>query len=127
MHHDEMREIIETYITAYNTFDLNKMYTLLHQSIVFQNHSKGKLNLVTKGLEEFRHVAEQAQKLFSSRVQRVTNCRFDGDRAEVDIDFEGVFALEIPGWPKAGETIKLKGKSIFTFKDGLIASLSDYC
>jgi len=86
MHHDEMREIIETYITAYNTFDLNKMYTLLHQSIVFQNHSKGKLNLVTKGLEEFRHVAEQAQKLFSSRVQRVTNCRFDGDRAEVDRD-----------------------------------------
>jgi ketosteroid isomerase-like protein len=127
MDHDEMRVIIETYITAYNTFDLDKMYTLLHQDIVFQDHSNGKMNLATQGIEEFRYVAEQAQKLFSRRSQRVTTCKFEGDRAEVDIDFEGVFALEIPGWPKAGETIKLKGKSIFTFKDGLIASLYDYC
>ena len=127
MHHDEMREIIETYITAYNTFDLEKMYTLLHQDIVFQNHSKGKLNLTTQGIEEFRQIAEQAKKLFPTRIQKVTNCRFEGDRAEVDIDFEGVFALEIPGWPKVGETITLQGKSIFIFKDGLIASLSDYC
>ena len=69
MHHDEMREIIETYIKAYNTFDLDKMYTLMHQDIVFQNHSNGKMNLATEGIEEFRYVAEQAQKLFSSRIQ----------------------------------------------------------
>ena len=127
MRHDDMREIIETYITAYNTFDLEKMYTLLHRDIVFQNHSKGKLNLVTRGIDEFRQVAEQAIKLFSRRSQKITNCRFEDDRAEVDIDFEGVFALEIPGWPKVGEMITLQGKSVFIFKDGLIASLSDYC
>ncbi len=85
------------------------------------------MNLVTHGMEEFRYVAEQAKKLFSSRVQRITACRFEGDRAEVDIDFEGVFALELHGWPKPGETIKIKGKSIFIFKNGLIVSLSDYC
>jgi len=126
MHHVEMQKIIETYITAYNTFDIEKMHTLLHPDIVFQNYSNGKLNLVTNGLDEFRHVTEEAKKLFSSRVQRVTGYKFADDRAEVDIDFEGVFALEIPGWPKAGETLQLKGKSIFQFKDGRIVSLSDY-
>lgn len=51
---------------------------------------------------------------------------FEKDTALIEIDFEGVLSSDIPNGPKAGERLKLKGKSVFKFKDGKIVSLSDY-
>jgi len=44
----------------------------------------------------------------------------------IEIDYEGVLRADFPNGPKAGETIKLKGKSVFKFRDGLIYQLTDY-
>ena len=37
-----------------------------------------------------------------------------------------VLAVDLPQGPKAGESLNLKGKSEFRFKDGLIIELTDY-
>jgi hypothetical protein len=37
----------------------------------------------------------------------------------------GEFACDIPNGPKAGDTINIKGKSEFVFKDGAIIKLTD--
>jgi hypothetical protein len=44
----------------------------------------------------------------------------------VENDYEGVLKAGIPNGPKAGETLKLKGKSVFRFRDGSIDSLADF-
>lgn len=43
-----------------------------------------------------------------------------------EIDYEGVLKVDLPDGLKAGEKIKLKGKSVFQFRDGLIYTLTDY-
>ncbi|WP_419769565.1 MAG: hypothetical protein ACNI3C_09485 [Candidatus Marinarcus sp.] len=45
--------------------------------------------------------------------------------AVIEIDYVGEFASDIPDAPKAGDTINLKGKSEFVFKDGSIIKLTD--
>ncbi len=126
MHQKEMRDIIDRYILAYNSFDIDGMLALMHKDVIFKNISKGDVNMSTKGVLELRQAAEQAKCLFKSRSQKVENYSFEGDTVSVGINYEGVLAEDIPNGPKAGETLRLKGKSVFKFKDGLIVSLVDY-
>ena len=48
------------------------------------------------------------------------------DTASIEIEYEGVLSKDILNGLKSGERIKLKGKSIFKFKDDKIVSLWDY-
>ncbi|MBN2514976.1 MAG: nuclear transport factor 2 family protein [Deltaproteobacteria bacterium] len=126
MNHQEMKDIIDRYIHAYNSFDIHGMLSFMHRDIIFRNISQGQVNLSAKGSDEVRQVAEQAAGLFKSRFQRVENCRFDENTVSVDIDYEDILAGDIPDGPRAGERLKLRGKSVVSFRDGLISSLVDY-
>ena len=119
------QEIIENYIHAYNTFDINGMLKDLHEDIKFANISNGEINLTTNGITEFRNQAEQAKQLFKERKQKITDIRFNNEQVEVDIDYSGTLAVDFPNGLKAGDRIELKGKSIFKFKDSKIIELKD--
>ena len=125
MQQQEMKNIIEEYIEAYNTFDIDGMLSVMHQDIEVQNISGGKINMSTKGLPELRQAAEQGKDLFESRCQKVENYRFEDNVCYAKIEYEGVLAADIPNGPKAEDTLRLKGKSTFRFKNGLIVSLVD--
>jgi len=120
-----MKKIIDHYIKAYNSFDIDGMLLYMHEEISFQNISNGQISLSTKGVSELRKAAEQASNIFKSRCQTVTDYQFDGDIATIEIDYVGEIATDIPDDPKAGDIIKLMGKSEFIFKDGSIIKLSD--
>ncbi len=122
---ETQKRIIENYIEAYNNFDVDKMLTNLHENIVFKNISNGEVNLTTSGISEFQTQAEQAKNLFSQREQKITEIRFEDDSAQVEIDYYGVFAVDLPNGLKAGDKIELKGKSIFRFKDEKIYEITD--
>jgi ketosteroid isomerase-like protein len=83
------------------------------------------VNLTTTGKEEFRRQAEQATQYFSQREQRVTNWQVAGNQAEVAIDYRAVAAVNFPNGLKAGDTLRLQGKSVFRFADGKIISIED--
>ncbi|KAA9005020.1 nuclear transport factor 2 family protein [Paenibacillus spiritus] len=123
---EEIRRIIEKYVKAYNSFDVEGMIQLLHKDIVFRNFSNGELQTVTRGTEAFRELAEQSSQMFSSRRQTLTAYRASGDQAEVQIDYEGRLAIDLPNGLKAGDTLQLKGKSVFEIKEGRIALIQDY-
>jgi len=78
-----------------------------------------------KGLRQFRELAETAKTLFSTRSQTITTYQYDAESVTVDIDYQGVLRVDLPNGPQAGQTLKLKGKSIFRFRDGLIYELID--
>lgn len=121
-----MGELIGKYVDAYNTFDVDMMMSLMHESIVFENYSNDEKNLKTTGLTQLREVAKQAVSLFSYRFQTVTHMEFNNDEAVVDIEFEGKLAVDFSGDLKAGDTLQMPGKSIFRFKDGKISFIADY-
>ena len=116
---------VTAYIEAYNRFDVDGMLAPLHEEVVFRNIVDGEVNLTTTGKENFRSQAEQANRYFSEREQRVTNWQLAGNRVEVAIDYQATAAIEFPNGLKPGDILRLQGKSVFRFEDGKIISIED--
>ncbi|MDR9744364.1 nuclear transport factor 2 family protein [Paenibacillus taichungensis] len=125
MENSNLKDLIEKYLSAYNTFNIDGMIGVLNENIHFRNISKGEVNSETKGIQEFRTLAEQSIQVFSQRRQVIKNIIFAGDKAEVDIDYEGILSSDLPNGMKAGETLKLQGKSIFQVKDKKLILIED--
>jgi hypothetical protein len=126
MENHDKKSLIERYIRAYNSFDVDGMVALLHPECSFQNISGGQINASAAGISQFRELAEKSKSLFSSRNQTITSYQSKAEIVTVDIDYEGVLRADLPNGLKAGEKIRLKGKSVFNFQDGLIYQLTDY-
>lgn len=126
MNRDLMKEIVDKYIEAYNAFDIEGVVRLLHKEVLFRNFSNGEVTTETHGVEEFRELAEKSTTIFSSRCQTVTDYISSGDKAEVQIDYEGVLAVDLPNGLKAGDKIQLQGKSVFQSQEGKLSVIEDY-
>jgi hypothetical protein len=126
MKQKEIKNIIDKYIQAYNSFNVESMLSLMHPDIEFKNFSGENINMSTNGIKELQTVAIQAKTLFKSRNQTILKYNFIKDTASIEVDFEGILNRNIPNGPKAGEKLKMKGKSVFKFKDSKIVSLFDY-
>ncbi|WP_248928493.1 nuclear transport factor 2 family protein [Paenibacillus hamazuiensis] len=126
MIYEENKEIIKKYIDAYNSFDIESMIDLLYKDVVFRNFSNGEMNAETVGIQEFRELAEKSAKIFSSRCQTVTDIGIADEKTEVQIEYEAILAVDLPNGLKVGETIQLKGKSVFGILEGKISLIEDY-
>ncbi|MFC3745324.1 nuclear transport factor 2 family protein [Paenibacillus sp. GCM10012306] len=123
---EETQAIIEKYVEAYNSFDVESMVKLLHKDILFRNISNGEIDTETRGIEEFKELAEKSSKIFSSRRQTITNYSAIDDRVEIQIDFEAILAIDLPNGLKIGDKLQLKGKSVFGIEEGEISLIEDY-
>jgi ketosteroid isomerase-like protein len=118
------KKIIENYIQAYNSFDVEGMIKDLQQDIVFENISNDQVNLTTKGIVEFKKQAELAKSYFAQREQKITSWKFSGNTVVITIDYKEILAVDTNG-KKAGDTLQLKGQSIFEFKDRQLIKIVD--
>ena len=119
------KDLIDRFVRAYNSFDVDGMLALMHPECSFQNISGGQVTASAAGIRQFRELAETAKSLFSTRSQTITAYKLEQTSVTADIDYQGVLRVDLPDGPKAGHTLKLKGKSIFRFRDGLIYELID--
>ena len=117
MDSNEIKSLIQGYLNAYNFFDVDGMLLYLHKDIEFRNISNGVVDVETKGINQFRQLAEQSKKIFSHRLQTINNYSLNDDKVEVDINFEGTLETELPNGLKTGEKLIFKGKSVYKFKD----------
>jgi ketosteroid isomerase-like protein len=125
MQANEQVQLIQKYIDAYNTFDVDGMLALLSAEVRFENWSGGQLTTEATGIDEFRRLAHQAKAMFSVREQRITSIKQNDDSIVVSIDYRGQLAVDIPDGPRAGTVLNLNGESEFTFKDGRIFKIVD--
>ncbi|GGH27183.1 nuclear transport factor 2 family protein [Paenibacillus segetis] len=123
---EESYKIIQDYIKAYNAFDVEGMVSLLNKDIKFRNISNGEVNTETQGIQKFRELAEESIKIFSSRRQTIIDCLYVEDRVEVEIDYEGIVAIDLPNGLKVGDKIQLQGKSIFKIEQGKLSLIEDH-
>ena len=77
-------------------------------------------------MKNFAELAEQSKKLFSHRLQTINNYSITEGKVEVEINFEGTLGTELPNGLKSGETIVLKGKTLFKVKDKKLLLIEDY-
>src|SRR5215210_2610128 len=83
---DRYRVVIERYLAAYNSFDVDGMIAALHPDVEFSNVSGGDVTATAHGREEFRALAERAVSRFARRQQTVLEYGADGETAWVTID-----------------------------------------
>ena len=122
---DPHRAVIDRYITAYNARDVPAMLALLHDDVTFENVAAGQVTASARGLEEFRALAEHGATLFTSRRQTITRYEPQPDGAVADVDFEAVLATDLGPDLRAGDPLRLSGRSHFRLRDGRIAHLVD--
>ncbi|MET4074778.1 nuclear transport factor 2 family protein [Hymenobacter sp. UYCo722] len=121
----QAREIIENYLEGYNLFDVAGMLSCLHPAVVFENVTDGSVTLRTNGKDAFEAQATKALALFMERNQSILAICLNADCARVDIKYFAISAIDWPNGLKAGAILQLTGQSVFTFRDGLIASIQD--
>lgn len=119
------RKIIDDYLCAYNTFDVEGMAACMHEDVRFENISNGEVTLATNGIAALRRQAELAGRYFAKRNQEVTAIQLFNERVEVEVRFSGVLAADLPNGQQAGDRIEIKGKSIFKFRGDKIIELTD--
>jgi steroid delta-isomerase-like uncharacterized protein len=117
--------IVQRYIRAYNNLDIESMIALMHPDCSFENRSGGQVTVSTQGVDQLRELAEKTRAFFSARSQKITAFHEEGEELIVDITFEGVLRVDLPNGPRAGETIQIKGKSVYQFRDGFIFRITD--
>jgi ketosteroid isomerase-like protein len=122
-----IKNLINNYLNSYNSFNVNGMVELLHENVEFRNISNGVVDTETKGIEQFRQLAEQSVKIFSQRHQTIKKITITGNKVEIEVDYEATLATHLPNGMKAGEILNLKGKSVFHVKGEKLAVIEDYC
>ncbi|TGE21649.1 nuclear transport factor 2 family protein [Hymenobacter aquaticus] len=119
------KHLVESYIEAYNGFDVAGMLRPLHEDVVFRNITNGAVDLTLTGKDSFRRQAEQALQYFSQREQRVTDWQISADKVEVRLDYSAVAAMDFPNGLKAGDPLRMQGQSVFGLRGGQIISITD--
>lgn len=125
MNGEEKHHLIERYIASYNAFDIDAMMAVIHPDIVFRNVSGGEVNITASGADQFRQLAEHSKQLFKSHKQTEISFRTNDERASIEVAYEGVLAADLPNGMKTGETLRLTGRSDFSFRDGKIYRITD--
>ena len=85
-------EIIEKFIEAYNSFDIQSMLLLLHPGTKFVNISSGEITAQTTGINEFEKLANQSSSLFQMREQKITGYKETGNRVTVKVLYRAILA-----------------------------------
>jgi hypothetical protein len=73
------QKLIDQYLEGYNSFDIDGMLSALHPDVEFINFSGDETTVRASGIKEFRKLAEQTLKLFSSRKQSIAAIKTDED------------------------------------------------
>ena len=67
MDSNEIKSLIQSYLNAYNSFDVDGMLLHLYKDIEFRNILNGVIDVETKGIDQFRELAEQSKNsIFTS-------------------------------------------------------------
>ncbi len=119
------RALIERYLGAYNAFDVPGMLAVLHPAIEFRNVTNGEITAAADGLASFRELAERAAAMFESRRQTLARYVATADGASIEVDYDGVLAADLSPALRAGDTLRLSGRSTFAIRDGRIAHIVD--
>lgn len=120
------KEMIVSYIDAYNNFDIDGMLIHLSDDVKFKNTEGGVVTLQAQGIDGFRHIATETAKFFASREQQILEYDFTPNGVAVKINFEAVVGMDISERLKEGDSFELGGKTIFGFENGKISSIEDY-
>ena len=124
------RELIVSYLQAYNCFDLDGMIKTLSNDIEFENIRKGKLESASKGIPAFSELVSKAALVFSNRSQTILALEEKEQNICIDVEYEATLASDLYMMEeglKKGDTLTLNSRCEFSFDDEKICRIRDIC
>jgi ketosteroid isomerase-like protein len=118
--------LVEKYIEAYNRFDVPDMLACLQPDVQFEHSTNGDVTVRLASKEAFESQAIRAAAWFTERTQHITAFRWQDEQAEAAIDYFAVTATDLPNGVKVGTALQFSGRSVFSFRDELIAFIQDF-
>lgn len=122
---DQQKAMITNYVVSYNNFDINGMTRDLASNIVFKNISNGNEDLRIEGIDSFKDQANSATQYFTERKQTIESWKFEESKVTIEIAYKATLAMDFPNGMKKGETLEMKGTSVFEFQNMKIKSITD--
>ena len=120
------KAIVEKYIDAYNNFNIEDMMSCFLQTASFENVSNASGSICLQGVDEIKKLANKSKEFFISRKQEVLHWHEGKDHVVVEILYKAVLNIDFSDTLKKGNSLELKGVSIFEFKNGKISRLVDF-
>lgn len=125
MNSEEKRSVIECFVHAYNSFDVDSMVSLLDPDAEYTCIVDGAVIHGATGIEEFRSLGEQWRLLFSSRKLTIMELYEKANQVVMEISYAAVVAVDSADGLKVGDTLKREGISEIVFRDDKILSITD--
>jgi hypothetical protein len=107
-------DVVQSYISAYNTHDVDKMQTLVTDDVRWMSINNDKVTLESSGKKE---LAESMQSYFEGLPS--TRARLTGVRSLGDF----VTVIEESGWESKGKMSSQCAVSVYELKEGLILNV----
>ena len=120
------KAIVEKYIEAYNTFNIEEMLSYFLETALFENISNTSGSISVQGISEIKKLANKSKEFFISRKQEIIRMHEGNDHIAVEVLYKAVLNIDFSDTLKKGAALELKGVSIFEFKDGKISRLADF-
>jgi ketosteroid isomerase-like protein len=121
-----LNDLINHYITCYNSKDISGMLECVTDDVVFENISNTGQSMRFEGRDAMAEIAQLSGNAFSYRRQKILNLIEDGEKACAEVSFEAKAAVDLPTGAKAGDMIQVRGASFFEFRNGLLSRIADY-
>lgn len=117
---------VKAYVDHYNRQDIDGMLEQVADDVVFENISNSGGSMTLQGIDAMRQVTELGIQAFSYRRQRIVNLIEGDNKVAAEVVFTGMAALNLPNGIKQGETVELRGVTIFEFRNGKLSRVADY-
>ncbi len=123
-----LKSLIERYVASYNSMDIDGMLACVDEHVVFENISNAGNSMRLQGKEALGEIAGLGAQAFSYRRQNLVKliCDDEEQSAAAEVEFRGIAALDLPNGTKKGESVEVRGMSIFEMEDGLLTRIADY-
>ena len=123
----DLEALIQRYVDCYNRMEIDDMMECVSDSVTFENFSNAGQSMQMNGKDALRQVAEASANAFKYRRQSIINliCSQEG-QAAAEIHFQGIAALNLPNGTKEGQSIDIRGVSIFEAEVNLLTRIAEY-
>lgn len=126
MSNNQLRNIIENYIDAFNNYDIDKLVNQFTETGVYEVASNLTEPVICHGKEKIRELTTNTRAIFTSRTQQVTNWIINENKAAIEFNYVAIVTNDLPNGLKAGQKLALRGISIYEFENGKIKRLMDF-
>lgn len=124
----DLKALIERYVDCYNSMDIDGMLDCVDEQVIFENVSNTGNSMRLQGKDALREVAGLGAQAFTYRRQNVVKliCDDAARSAAAEVEFRGIAALDLPNGTKKGESIALRGVSLFECRGDRLTRIADF-